>query len=79
MNYQNVKSRIVRKFTRANGYSGKTVEIGLAFVNGQAMEVGKCGYWVANNYKYVREEEMLYYYDNHRRVHFPQAIENVEV
>jgi len=65
---------VLRKYTRENGYFGDTIECGLAFdaESGKAVEVHLHGCHRANAYTYGSEEEMLYYYDNHPTVHFPQ-------
>jgi hypothetical protein len=76
MNYTNARESIKRQYTVKNGYSGQTTPVGLAFdrEHGTAIEVANCGCYRANGRRYASEAEMLYYFDNHRTVHFPQLI-----
>jgi len=76
MNYQAAKEAVKREFARADGYSGNITHVGLAFIDGIAVEVAKCGCYRANGRKYDSEAEMLYYFDNHQNVHFPQVLSN---
>lgn len=76
-NYDEMCRRIVRRYRRYDGYNGKTLAVGLAYCDGMAIEVAPCGYYRANAYKYADEAEMLYYFDHHPKVHFPQAQQNL--
>ena len=68
------KKNIRRTYTVKDGYNGKTAKVGLAFFEGSSLEVADCGCYRANGYKYASEQELLYYFDNHKNTHFPQAI-----
>ena len=71
--YSKARAAIRRRYTVKNGYSGATVAVGLSFCDGAAIEVSDCGCYRANGHKYNSEAEMLYYFDHHTKVHFPQV------
>lgn len=76
MKYEIASNQVKRTYTVRCGYFGKTEQVGLAFdpENNRAIEVADCGCYGANTRKYTDEAEMLYFFDNHRKIHFPQAI-----
>ena len=74
MNYEKAKQAIKRQFTRLDGYAGDQITVGLSFVDGLAVEVSECGCYRSNARNYASESEMLYYFDHHQNVHFPQVI-----
>ena len=79
MNITLAKENIKRNYTRYDGYNGDTIDVGLSFDadSGCAIEVADSGCHRANSSIYANEREMLYYYDNHRPVHFPGVIHNI--
>ena len=84
MNYKEATEAIKRRYTVADGYAGKTANVGLSFLQagdarGIAVEVSTSGYYRANEYDYVNEEEMLYFFDNHAKTHFRQILKKEEV
>lgn len=74
MKYEELSKRIIRRYLVHDGYSGKTVEVGLAYYDGGAFEVAKHGYYAANGREYANEEEMVFAFDNFRATHFPQVV-----
>ena len=76
MNYYKAVNGIVRAYRRHEGYNGKTILVGLAYdpESLRAIEVAPSGCHVGNDRRYGSEEEMIYYFDNHRTVHFPGVI-----
>lgn len=77
MKYKEAKAAVKREFARADGYGGKVARVGLAFLDGIAVEVAECGCYRANSRKYESESEMLYYFDHHQSAHFPQVCSNL--
>ena len=75
MDYETAKANVKRKYTRPDGYGSNTVTVGLAYdpATGHAVEVTPLGCCRANGRRYASELEMLYYFDAHRREHFPLA------
>lgn len=79
MDYNKMKENQKRLFTKEDGFSGKIIECGLAFdsESGAAIEVSDAGCFRANTALYKTEKEMLYFFDHHRKVHFPQVLQVV--
>ena len=79
MNYEKAKEAMKRNYIVEDGFGGKTATVGLSFDedNGVAIEVAECGCYRASGRKYASEAEMLYYFDHHQGVHFPQVVSNL--
>lgn len=79
MKYKEAVQRIRRNYKRNDGYNGGLILCGLVYDPKQliALEVTKTGFHRANGHRYENEQEMLYYFDNHRLRHFPQVAELV--
>lgn len=75
MKYQEAVFGITRAYARPDGYSGNIAICGLAYdpETRHAIEVHEHGCHRANTTAYHDEDEMVYYYDHHRAVHFPRA------
>jgi len=80
MNYYGAHSGVQRRYWRNDGYTGNRALVGLAYdsESRHAIEVADCGCYRANDRTYEDESEMLYYFDNHRSVHFRAVIQVVE-
>jgi hypothetical protein len=74
MEYDKIKKNVKRHYAIYDGYYGKSITVGLVYYNGVAWEVTSTGAHRATAHKYSSEKEMLYYFDNHKKAHFPQAI-----
>lgn len=75
ISYNDARNNVKRTYRVVDEFNGHTAQVGLAFVNGRAIEVADCGCYGANTTPYASEEEMLYHFDSHRSVHFPQVID----
>jgi hypothetical protein len=79
MNYYGAHAGVQRSYWRDDGYTGNRALVGLAYdpESQHAIEVANCGCYRANDRTYEDESEMLYYFDNHRSVHFRNVISEV--
>jgi len=77
VNYYKVKESVKRECYVKDGYFGDTIKVGIAFSESYAMIVHDHGCHKANSRVYQDEAEMLYYYDNHANVHFPQVTRKI--
>jgi len=70
-----VRMKIYRKCTVSDGYFGDTAKVGLGLIGETAIFINPDNSWFrAGTHRYTNAEEMLYYFDNHRKWHFPQVI-----
>lgn len=61
----------------AKDTNGKLQNYSLVFENGHAIFENTSEHFRANNYLYMDEFEMLYYYEFHAEVHFPQIVDKL--
>lgn len=66
-----------RFFTAYDIGEEKNIKHSLAFFKGRAIVYSKLGIFQATDCIYTDKAEMLYYYDNHANVHFPQIVKKL--
>ena len=73
ISYDKARNNVVRTYRRRDGFNGDLVVVGLAFVDGHAVEVHDKGCHLANERTYIDSDDMAHHFDHNREEHFPSV------